>query len=235
MKRMLLCLLLVSSLLVGAKAQTGSIRGKVIDSITNETIPGANVWVVIGNKPVATQTDANGFYYLRGLNPGTYTIHASFIGYNEYVIKNVPVNSNKITALDNVGLNQGVDLPDVVCPFYRDKLIDPDPVDMIVRGPELMKMPESKDINLLVRALTPTAYVSEDGKNVSFRGSRYGSVKYIVDGITQIGGSTGQVPSVAIGSMMVYMGGVPAKYGDFDGGVIVIETKSYFDVEAERN
>jgi hypothetical protein len=29
--------------------------------------------------------------------------------------------------------------------------------------------------------------------------------------------------------MRVYSGGIPAKYGDCSGGVIVIETKSYFD------
>jgi len=235
MKKMLLCLILVSSLLVGAKAQTGSIMGKVVDSITNETIPGANVFVMIGNKAVATQTDIHGSYHLKNLQPGTYTLNISFIGYNKKVLNKVPVNTNKITGMENISLSSGVELPITVCVDYRDKLIDPDPVEMIIRGPELMKMPQAKDINLLVRTLTPSSYVTEDGKNVSFRGSRYGSVKYIVDGITQVGGSTGQVPSVAIGSMMVYMGGVPAKYGDFDGGVIVIETKSYFDVEAERN
>ena len=99
---------------------------------------------------------------------------------------------------------------------------------MLIRGPELMKLPQAKDINSIIRVLTPGAYVSEDGKEVYFRGSRNGSVKYIVDGVTQVGSSSG-VPSVAIASMMVYMGGVPAKYGDFDGGVVVIETKSYFD------
>jgi hypothetical protein len=29
--------------------------------------------------------------------------------------------------------------------------------------------------------------------------------------------------------MTVYAGGIPARYGDFTGGVIVVETMGYFD------
>jgi len=37
-----------------------------------------------------------------------------------------------------------------------------------------------------------------------------------------------------IGNMTVYTGGVPAKYGDFTGGVVVIESKSYSDYVIEK-
>jgi hypothetical protein len=30
--------------------------------------------------------------------------------------------------------------------------------------------------------------------------------------------------------MMVYTGGLPAKYGDTMGGAVVVETKSYFEL-----
>jgi hypothetical protein len=30
--------------------------------------------------------------------------------------------------------------------------------------------------------------------------------------------------------MMVYTGGLPAKYGDILGGAVILETKSYFDL-----
>ena len=38
------------------------------------------------------------------------------------------------------------------------------------------------------------------------------------------------VPSCSIANMMVYTGGIPAKYGDTMGGVIVVETEGYFDL-----
>jgi hypothetical protein len=34
--------------------------------------------------------------------------------------------------------------------------------------------------------------------------------------------------------MQVYTGGVPAKYGDTTGGVIVVETKSYLEEYNEK-
>ena len=52
---------------------------------------------------------------------------------------------------------------------------------------------------------------------------------YFLDGM-KITGSLPSVPSAGIARMDVYTGGVPAKYGDFTGGVVVIETKSYNEV-----
>ncbi len=50
-----------------------------------------------------------------------------------------------------------------------------------------------------------------------------------IDGVKQDDNLRG-VPGSSIGSLTVYVGGVPAKYGDVTGGVVVIETKSYFDL-----
>jgi hypothetical protein len=35
------------------------------------------------------------------------------------------------------------------------------------------------------------------------------------------------VPAGAIAEIIVYSGGIPARYGDVTGGVVVITTKSY--------
>jgi len=67
-----------------------------------------------------------------------------------------------------------------------------------------------------------------------FRGERSQAVLYIVDGVKTMDGRLG-IPGSAIGHLTVYSGGVPAKYGDFTGGVVVIETQSYFDIVSQRN
>jgi hypothetical protein len=51
---------------------------------------------------------------------------------------------------------------------------------------------------------------------------------YMVDGVKT--STVGAVPGCSIGRMMVYTGGLPAKYGDTLGGVVVMESKSYFDL-----
>ena len=50
----------------------------------------------------------------------------------------------------------------------------------------------------------------------------------------KIYGTVPTFPAVAISSYSVYTGGLPAKYGDTSGGVIEIETKSYFDLYNQR-
>ncbi|MFY8138858.1 MAG: hypothetical protein ACOVMR_12165, partial [Flavobacteriales bacterium] len=55
-----------------------------------------------------------------------------------------------------------------------------------------------------------------------------GSVIYMIDGV-KIRENVPNIPSCGISRMAVYTGGLPAKYGDTTGGVIVIETKNYLE------
>lgn len=75
-KYVFLCAFLMLSVM--AFAQTGSIKGKVIDE-SNQPLPGSSV-SIDGTTQGAT-TDANGNYTITGLKPGNYTITAKFIGY----------------------------------------------------------------------------------------------------------------------------------------------------------
>ena len=70
-------------------------------------------------------------------------------------------------------------------------------------------------------------HMSDDGE-LSFRGSRKGDMIYVIDGIKCP--EVFNVPSCSISKMMVYTGGLPAKYGDTLGGAIVVETKGYFEL-----
>ena len=38
------------------------------------------------------------------------------------------------------------------------------------------------------------------------------------------------IPGAALRGLEAYTGGIPAKYGDTTGGVVVLETKGYFDL-----
>ena len=55
----------------------------------------------------------------------------------------------------------------------------------------------------------------------------------MLDGV-KIRENVPNVPSSGISSMSVYTGGLPAKYGDTTGGVVVIETKSYLEHYYEK-
>jgi TonB-dependent SusC/RagA subfamily outer membrane receptor len=71
--------LIASFTVLGVSAQTGSVTGEVMDSEADEGLPGANVLVVETSQGVAA--NENGMYEIAGVEPGSYTLRASFTGY----------------------------------------------------------------------------------------------------------------------------------------------------------
>lgn len=65
-----------------AYAQSGGISGQVTDAETGEALPGVNV--VIDELQEGEATDLDGFFELTDVEPGTYTLSASYVGYEKY-------------------------------------------------------------------------------------------------------------------------------------------------------
>ena len=105
----------------------------------------------------------------------------------------------------------------------------------MITAKELKNMPSANggDIKKIVSSLTSDIKVSPSGDELYFRGSRSGAVVYFIDGV-KIRENVPNIPSSGIGSIAVYSGGVPAKYGDSTGGYIIIETKSYLEDYYEK-
>lgn len=67
-------------------AQSGSIKGRVIDSKTLDPLPFANVF--LNNTTIGTVTDTNGDYLLKNIEQeGTYELVISFVGYESAKVK----------------------------------------------------------------------------------------------------------------------------------------------------
>lgn len=80
-------------------AQTGSIVGKLTDTeYNNEPLPFANVFLKGTTKGVIS--DIDGLYSLENIEPGTYTVVYSFVGYETVEIPDVKVISDKVTNID---------------------------------------------------------------------------------------------------------------------------------------
>ena len=65
-----------------AFAQTGTLKGVISDVMTGEAIPFANVVIEKGgNQYAGTTTDFDGKYTIKPIEPGNYSIKATFVGY----------------------------------------------------------------------------------------------------------------------------------------------------------
>ena len=215
---------------------TGEIKGVVVDKETGKTLIGASVWVNYGGSMVGEASDLDGKYTIKPLTPGTYSLTASFSGKRKYQINEIKVNPDKITFLDTIYLSDtsimGKEFEVIA---YTHKLIDPeDPSRTTLDENQIKTMAGARNQNtLLTQASDGAITTSADGQEVYFRGSRDGSFITYFDGM-KIEGKAPSVPMAALKSYSVYTGGLPAKYGDTSGGVVVIETKSFFDLYNQK-
>src|SRR5688572_2458009 len=102
-----LVLMLVSVMTAFSQNSTQTIRGTVMDKLSQTALPGANV-VVIGSDPLKGSTsDAEGRFKITGVETGRYDLKISFVGYKEMVMPNVVVTAGKEVVLD-IGMEENV-------------------------------------------------------------------------------------------------------------------------------
>lgn len=204
----------------------GEIRGKIIEKETNEPMIGVSVWVDVNGVPQGVLTDLDGKFVIKPLNPGKYTLYASMVGKNK-IGQQMEVLPNQISYAPDLFMEDST-LTEVVVSAYKDPLINPEQTSVTtVRYKEIQHSPNLRNIQALSSSMTADFQVVNGQSYV--RGGRSDASIYFVDGVKCRDGNI-NIPGVAIGSLSVYTGGVPAKYGDVTSGVIIVETKSYFDL-----
>ena len=213
----------------------GEIRGKILEKKGVGAL-GTMVWVDLSGNKLKTMVDDDGTgnFVLKPLDGGTYILH--ILNELDTIKMEVVVNPNSATFIPNVDLSdpkyattlEGTD--DIIS--WKDPLINKggDGTMTIVRAKELVHSPMKHDIKSIA-GQTGGVTVKENG-DAYVRGARADASIYYIDGVKLREGFRSP-PANAISSVAVYTGGVPAKYGDCTGGVIVVETKSYFSLYNE--
>ncbi len=93
-------IVLATSLVVFPQS-SGTLQGKVIDKDTKEELPFVNVILELGGSQIGgSSSDINGKYVIKPITPGKYDLRASFIGYNEVLVKGVQINANQTRFFD---------------------------------------------------------------------------------------------------------------------------------------
>lgn len=229
-----LALLLCGAITAGAQS-FGTINGRLLDE-QGEPLPFADVSAEQGGSRYLAQSDIDGRFALKPLPPGTYTVRV--VAFNvDRSIEGVLVSGDNITTLGTIAMRNAQDLPDVLVEKSRWEapLIDPDNTGVTkIFHKQFENNPNKVSPVQLIANFAPGVFKPLNGDGLFFRGSRSENMCYFVDGV-KLGDRLSAVPNDAINSFSVYTGGLPAKYGDVTGGVVAIETKSYFDLWQQRN
>lgn len=202
---------------------SGTLKGKVTDKVTKETIPFASI--VLENKGTqvgGTTSDIDGNYVIKPIPPGTYDLKATFVGYKNVIVQNISIRSDKTEFYDFSLEPTTTQLQTVEVIQYKVPLISKDNTvsGATVTKEEISKMPVRTGAGV---ATSVGGVFSRDGEIGSMRGQRTGGNDIYIDGIRVRGNSS--LPESAIEQVSVMLGGVPAQYGDATGGIINITTK----------
>jgi TonB-dependent receptor len=243
--RWIVILLLAAWMMVGGtapataqNAATGAVAGVVVDGETGDPLPGANV--SLEGTTTGTATDLNGRYKMAGLEPGTYNVVFSFIGFQQTTVTGVEVDAGQATTLDITLNAQTEQLDEVIVTaeaardseagLLRQRQNAAAVSDAI--SAEAIGQSGAGDAAAAMKRVTGASVVG--GKYVYVRGlgGRYSNTQ--LNGI-QIPSSDPDRNSVqfdlfqsdALDNVVTQKTFTPDEPGNFSGGLVNINTKSF--------
>lgn len=217
-----------------AQSLTQTLRGKVVDQVTQIPLPGATVMVLNTDPLVGATTDVEGEFKIQKLPVGTYTIRISFIGYKDFILPNVIVNSGKEVVL-NIPIEEDiVQMQEIiVTAVEKDKTIN----DMVLISGRTFSVEETRKFAAAINdpartAISFSGVVSTDdgNNNISIRGNSPSGLLWRMEGIDipnpnhfaapgSSGGGISILSSQLLANSDFMTGAFSAEYGNALSGV----------------
>jgi outer membrane receptor protein involved in Fe transport len=213
-----------------AAQERGTIRGAVVDARTGEGLPGANV--IVKGTYYGAASDINGQVLIERVNPGSYTLEITLLGYTPMQFTDFRVGSAD-TARFRAPLQETVLTLDQDVVIVGEKpLFDiEETASRRTVGQEEIQAAAIKSVQGVV-ALQPGVVLADN--EIHIRGGRSYENAYLLDGISvqdQLAG-TGfglQLSPTAIKEVEVITGGYNAEYGQATSGIVSITTREGSD------
>jgi hypothetical protein len=233
---LLAAFLLISLGVLPAAAQTGSIRGRVVEATTQQPLPGVNVLVEGTSRGAAS--DIRGEFVIEDLLPGSYTLRASFLGFETQRTTDVVVRPSRPAFVLFQLRESAVDLDDIVVTASPFTVVSDAPTSLQSLGPEeIRRTPGGQnEISRTLLSLPGVTGGIDSRNDLLVRGGGPGENAYFVDGIevpqinhfaTQgaTGGALGLLNVNFIRETQFYTGGFPVRYGNAASSVLIVENR----------
>ncbi|UMB53285.1 TonB-dependent receptor [Lutibacter sp. A64] len=216
-------------------AQKGKVAGSVIDGEYNEPLAFANI--IVKGASIGTTSDFDGKYSLE-LEPGTYTLLYSFIGYDTQELTEVVVKANEVNTID-ITLNTNT-LDEIIITTSVKKNSEAAVLNYQKKSATLLDGLSSQTINKTGAGDLAAAVKSVPG--VSVQGGKYVYVRGLGDRYTKSMLNGVDIPGLDPDRNTIQMDIFPtnilenvivikaasAEYpADFTGGLVDIVTKDF--------
>ena len=250
-KKFIITLAILPISLSGAFAQqlSQTIRGSVVDKISNTTLPGANIIILNSDPVLGAATDMDGNFKITKVPVGKHTLKITFLGYKEMTIPNVIVNSGKEVVL-SVELEENIILgKEIVITDQQEKYKSIN--EMSTVSTRTFSVEETQKYAAAVndpgRMASSFAGVisSDDGNNsISIRGNSPTGLLWRMEGVEipnpnhfSVPGSSGGGISILSAQVMsnsdFMTGAFAAEYGNALSGVFDIRLRKGNNEKAE--
>ncbi|QXD16515.1 TonB-dependent receptor [Rhodocaloribacter litoris] len=219
-----------------AQAQTATLRGFVTDASDGQPLPGVNVVLAgTGDARYGTATDNDGFYVLSRLAPGTYTLRATFIGFDPYE-ETITLAAGEVQTRNFAMSETRTRLDEVVVESEREtagaanvtaglQTIRPADIE-VIPAPDV-----SADLVNYLTALPGIVSQGDQGGQLFIRGGEPTQNLVLLDGMLiyqpfHVLGFFSAFPSEIVGSADVYAGGYGGRYGGRLSSVIDVSART---------
>jgi len=204
--------------------QVGEIAGTVHDLVTHKPLSPAVVTIQGTTWGASTQED--GTYVIRNVPVGTYDLKVALVGYTDKSLTGIVVKNGETTRAAFELLERVVAKIDAITVWGKRPKIDKGRTgtSYTTSAEDLSNLP----VDDLTEAISLKAGVIAKGGELHFRGGRGSEVQYQVDGVPVrdplVGGGL-DLAMLAVQEQEVLMGGLDAKYGNAQSGVVIFKTK----------
>lgn len=224
-----------------AFAQKAVIAGKVIDKSTGETLIGATVKAVSGDKSAGAITDYDGNYTIT-VESGVYTVSCTYTSYRNFSIESFEARPEAANILDIVMAAEDFALTEIIVTATSVRNTDASLIALQRKALSIQDGISSQQIsrtgvsNAADAMKQVTGAVVEGGKFIVMRGlgDRY-SISQL-NGITmpstdpyRNSSSLDLIPSQMVDNIITMKTFTPDLPGNFSGGLVNVTTKSFPD------
>ncbi len=212
-------------------AQNGIIRGIVSDGETGDPISFGTVQLVGTDRGVTT--DLDGFFSFGNLAEGSYTVLASYLGYDSTVVQ-VQLQKDAIEFIRLPLKSGGIQLSTVDVSARKEKARSDVQISKVtVTSADILSLPSTggePDIAQYLSVLPGVVSSGDQGGQLYIRGGSPVQNKILLDGMIIYNpfhsiGLFSVFETEAIRSVDVYTGGFNAQYGGRISAIVDIQTK----------
>jgi len=212
-------------------AQRATLKGKIVDAVSNEPLPFVNV--IVSGTNTGTSTDLNGNFTLTGLTPGFIRIEASFVGYKQTISPEIEVTVANANSIEIKMEEQKEQIEEVVVKASPFRKTEESPVSLRTIGiGEIEKSPgANRDISKVIQSFPGVQSTPAFRNDIIIRGGGPSESRFYLDGVevpfinhfaTQgaSGGPVGIINADFIREVNYYSGAFPANRGNALSGVL---------------